>query len=99
MRPALAALLAGLAALGACAEFPELDARPSRASAEAPYPELVPLDGLVAAARAPGRAEAVTADVEGRAAALRRRAAALGAPVVDAATRARMQAALARFQG
>jgi hypothetical protein len=95
------ALLCLVLAFGpsACAEFPELDARPSRAPANAPYPTLLPLDGLVEAARAPGRGEAVTADVAGRAAALRARAGALRGAVVDDATRARMQAALATPSG
>lgn len=62
-----------LAALTGCTQFPELDATQTPGVAEAPYPDLLPLDALLngAVPRAtPGEAAAV----EGRVAALKARA-------------------------
>lgn len=96
MRPALPCLLV-LALLAACARFPELEGAAARGVASAPYPRLVPLDALLAEAAAPGRGEEASRGLQARAAALRARAAALRArPVLDRATRARLQAAVAR---
>ncbi|MFZ5965044.1 hypothetical protein ACOXXX_19025 [Thalassococcus sp. BH17M4-6] len=87
MRRLLPALLFVLVA---CAQFPELDATATPGVAEAEYPRLVPLERLLEAP-APRATEIVRENVKGRAAALKARAARLRAPVVDAATRARMR--------
>ncbi|WP_089904779.1 hypothetical protein [Loktanella fryxellensis] len=77
--------------LSGCAEVPDLDGRISAAAAAAPYPTLQPLAPMLVQAAAPARVTpATTAAVDGDAAALRARAAALRGPVVDADTRARM---------
>ena len=82
-RYALLFLLAG------CSTFPQLDDRISPAAEAAPYPDLVALAPILAAADgAAGRSPPVLA---GRLAALRARATALRGPVVDPATRARMR--------
>ncbi|WP_421906785.1 hypothetical protein [Mameliella sp.] len=64
---------AALAALTGCTQFPELDATQTPGVADAPYPDLLPLEALLngAVPRAtPGEAAAV----EGRVAALKARA-------------------------
>lgn len=91
-RLALAFLL-----MAACATFPEVDRAVSASGTQAggAVPVLVPLEGLLAQA-APGRATDASRDaVAGRAAGLRARAAAMRGPVQDAATRARLAAAIA----
>ena len=83
--------------LGGCADAPSLDGRISPAAAAAPYPVLQPLGPLLAQAAVPGQITAASiAQMDGGTAQLRARAAALRGPVVDAATRARMQSAIAR---
>lgn len=95
MRPSLAfalsvALGAG-AVLPGCTQFPQLDATISDTTRRAPYPDLVPLEGLRARIDgtriAPDTAESVTT----RADRLRARAARLRGPVIDAPTRVRMR--------
>jgi hypothetical protein len=82
--------------LSGCADVPDLDGRISAQAAAAPYPTLQPLAPLLAQAAAPARVTpATTAAVDGDAAALRARAAALRGPVVDADTRARMTGGVA----
>jgi hypothetical protein len=70
----LAVLLPGLAA---CSGMPEVAARESAEAQRAPWPRLAPLPDLLADADAPSRAKPAEAEVQGRAAALRARAAAL----------------------
>ncbi|KAF0677030.1 hypothetical protein [Profundibacterium mesophilum] len=89
--------------LAGCVEFPNLGAAGARAAAEAaraPAPRLVPLRPLLAARAeprlTPGEGDARLAV---RAAALRARAAALDAPVLTPAERARLRAAAARHSG
>lgn len=78
--------------LVACAEAPSLDDRISPAAAAAPYPALMPLAPLLALAAQPGQITPQTQPrIDGNAASLRARAARLRAPVIDSATRARMQ--------
>lgn len=79
MRAALAPFLFAilLPALAGCARFPELDARAGRAPADTPYPALVPLETLPSVAAPRERAATVAANLEARAAMLRRRAEAL----------------------
>jgi hypothetical protein len=96
MRPALLATLV----IAACAQFPDLDTRTTRAAMNAPYPSLVPTEALLAGLPPPERGEVIARGLSGRAAALRARAAALRArAVIDGATRARLQAAVARHSG
>ncbi|MES2667389.1 MAG: hypothetical protein V4712_14925 [Pseudomonadota bacterium] len=86
-------LLAGLAIIGACATFPELDRLPDAPTAD--LPRLLPLDQLLAQANAAPRAtEAAAEGLAGRAARLRNRAALMRGPVHDPATRARLSAAI-----
>ncbi|WP_226621044.1 hypothetical protein [Alloyangia pacifica] len=84
-------LLPLLALLGACTDFPEFDGSQSPGVANAPWPELVPLSGLLAS-QPPTRAEPEMAEnLDARAEALRRRAEALQqGEVVDSGTRSRM---------
>jgi len=65
-------------ALSACSGFPELDARLTAADRAAPWPELVPV-GTVLAAAGPAAEADGTGDLAARLAALRARAAALRA--------------------
>lgn len=88
-------LLAGLAA---CADFPELDAAISDRARAADYPRILPLDALLASVP-PHEGGLGVGDLPARIAHLQARAAALKAhAVIDRATRARMQAALARHR-
>lgn len=88
-------LLVLISALAGCSEFPELSQAVSARARNAAYPQILPLDQLLASlpATAPGRE---TGTLAARAAALRARARQMAGPVVDATTRTRMQAALAR---
>ncbi len=82
-------LLAIALGLMGCTQFPELDETATPGVAEAPYPDLLPLETLLRGA--PPRATPdLRAGVADRAAALRARAAFLQRPVIDPATRARM---------
>ncbi|MBU2357509.1 MAG: hypothetical protein KKB02_01030 [Alphaproteobacteria bacterium] len=97
MIPARPPLALVLIALCGCATPPALDDRISAAAAAAPYPTLQPLAPLLTQAAQPPRITAqTTSATQGDAAGLRARAAALRGPVVDAATRTRMQQGLAR---
>lgn len=76
--------------LAACTQFPELDGATSARAEAADYPALVPLEPLLEGRRS-AAAPPPAADLEGRVAALRARAARLRAgPVIDSATRRRM---------
>lgn len=68
-------LAAGLATLG-CTQFPELDQTATPGVAEAPYPDLVPIESLLNGP-APRTTETVRLGVEARAGQLRARARAL----------------------
>ncbi|WP_343502642.1 hypothetical protein [Alloyangia pacifica] len=84
-------LLTFLALTGACTDFPEFDGSQSPGVAGAPWPRLVPLSGLLEG-QPPARTQPeMAADLDTRAEALRRRAAALQqGDVVDEGTRRRM---------
>ncbi|MDJ0820777.1 MAG: hypothetical protein QNJ09_03065 [Paracoccaceae bacterium] len=84
------AVFAFLLALCACTQFPELDATQTPGVAQAPYPRLLPLDGLLVGPVATAT-PAVVAGIEGRVAALRARADRLRGPVVPARIKARMR--------
>ena len=97
MTPARLPLFPLLIALAGCATPPALDGRISAAAAAAPYPTLQPLAPLLARASAPPRiTPQTTGRTQGAAAGLRDRAAALRGPVVDGATRTRMNQGVAR---
>lgn len=85
-RPALLAA-AMFAALSGCAQFPEVEAALSPEAERAAYPALLPIDDILARSAEGGIAGPdLAAALEIRAARLRARAAALRAPVIDAAT-------------
>jgi hypothetical protein len=73
----------------ACTQFPDLEHRTDAAALEAPFPDLIPLGGLLAAAPAPS-ALVLAAPSADRLARLRARAARLRGPVIDRMTRIRM---------
>ena len=82
-----------LVCLAGCADIPELPG--TMIAGDAPYPALIPIDGLLAAAgsaAAMRAAAAGSAGVMGRVAGLSARANALRGPVIDGATQARMRA-------
>ena len=82
-------LLASALFLAGCAELPEVGSR-----APGPYPELVPLGPVIAAAEAPGRVDPAP-ELDARVAALEARAAGLRRPAISAEERARLDAAVA----
>ena len=92
MRLALFLLMTGLAT--ACTQFPGLDATATPGVADAPYPDFLPIEQLLSGSASRATPE-VRAGVEARAAALRRRAAALQETVIDAVTRRRMAGGVA----
>lgn len=79
-----------------CADFPEVDAAIGARSPQSGFPELLPLDPLLARAGAVTITPDVSADLDDRIAALRRRANALRRPVLSRGERARLQSAAAR---
>ena len=83
-----------LVCLAGCADIPELPG--TMVADDAPYPALIPIEGLLAAAAGADAAirvaDAGTAGVMSRVAGLSARANALRGPVIDGATRARMRA-------
>ena len=78
--------------LSACAnDLPDTAHSISTAAQNAPYPSLVPLDGLLAQARGGSQIEAATASLQSRAAFLHRKASALrGRSIVDGQDRMRL---------
>jgi hypothetical protein len=92
---ARALLCSALIALGGCADFPEMGSIPS---AQATAPDLLPMDTLLARVGSPRATPAIADALAGRAARLRARAGLMQGPVMDPATRARLQAAIAAGQ-
>lgn len=90
-------VLIAIAGLGACADFPTIDGTLDDAAKAADFPKLLPLDPLLAQVDTFGAqiTPASEATFSNRLATLRNRAANLRGPVVDAATRARMQRGVA----
>lgn len=79
-------------ALAACSPFPELDETIDAATEAADFPELVPLEPILAEAAAGSNRDPQTkSNLDARAAALRSRAARLRTSVVDEESKARMQ--------
>lgn len=83
-------VLAG--AVSGCAQFPQLDARVSDTVRAQPFPDLVPLDGLHARLASGQITPDTGPAVEARVAHLKARAARLRGAVIDAPTRARIEA-------
>lgn len=92
-------VLIAMTGLAACADVPQLDDRIGEAARAADYPTLLPLDPLLAAAAANETAGQITpasvAAFDSRIATLRARAARIRGPVIDGATRRRMQRGVA----
>ncbi|MBE9635246.1 hypothetical protein [Salipiger mangrovisoli] len=83
-------LLTALALTGACTDFPEFDGSQAPGVATAPWPKLLPLDGVLRAEAPPRTQPEMAGELDARAEALRRRAAALQGDVVEGTARARM---------
>lgn len=94
MGPGLS-LVALAVTLAGCTPFPQLDDRLPEDAAALSYPDLVPLDPLLAGIAAPRITPQDEDALNARAARLRARAAALGAQVLPGDTRARMSAGVA----
>lgn len=96
--PRLHSVLCLVLVVAGCADFPELDDVVSERARRADYPLLQPVDDLIATALAPSERDALAAaqDLAARAARLRARAATLRRPLISAADRRRMAAAVAR---
>lgn len=90
MRPALLLVIPTVLLTG-CAQFPELDATVTPVQENADFPKLVPIEPLLARATA-GRvdAPATQANLEGRVARLRARAARLQGSVLTGRERQRL---------
>jgi len=83
--------------VAACEQAPDIGPPVTEAERNAPFPTLLPLHTLLAQGQTVSRITPdTTADLTGRIANLRARAAGLNRPVVDPATRATMRAAVAR---
>lgn len=94
----IARLVCLVAALTGCTRFPALDGTVTDADRSAAFPALIPLDGLLALAAAPGQAGSATdvnSDIDSRIDRLAARANRLRGPVIGTATRARMQGGIA----
>ena len=78
------------AVLAGCTEFPEVDAALTEGNPDAAFPELLPFEDLLQAGD-PRLSETEDEALLARAAALRGRADALRAPVIDGQTRDRME--------
>ncbi len=92
------ALAISAALLAGCSDFPELDDAVSPTARKAGYPALLPIDQLIAGAKDVQITEETVSSLQSRIARLNARAARLRGPVIDAATRARMRAAIARHR-
>lgn len=83
------------AGLAGCVQVPELDERIPAARRTAPYPDLIPLDGALGAPVDPEQeATELQETLEVRSAALRSRAGAVQAPVIDEDAKDRLQEAI-----
>ncbi|MEN8896811.1 MAG: hypothetical protein ABF248_12115 [Yoonia sp.] len=92
-------ILGALACITACSDYPDLDSRIDDAARNAPFPTLQPMAPLLAkaaAAQDAGRITPASVDAfDNRIDRLRRTSAGLRAPVIDAATLARMRRGVA----
>ncbi|MBB5723281.1 hypothetical protein FHS72_002921 [Loktanella ponticola] len=91
-------ILTVFAGLVGCATIPEIGGEQAIAARAAPYPDLIALETLVNTdlSEQPRITTASIIGTENRVNRLRANAAALRGPVVDGATRARMQGAISR---
>lgn len=81
--------------LAACTQFPELDRTQTPELKAAPYPDLIPLEPLLARARMPGADPARTeASLDSRLAGLRARADRMRGTVLTPAEKRRLQTGL-----
>ena len=95
-RASRAALMAGLILLAGCSDWPDLGSALSPDAANAPYPRLAPLGGVLAQVPEGRITDETTADLQARAAGLRGRAARLRrTQVLDGAARRDLQRASA----
>jgi len=93
----LALAVAALLFATACTQLPELDATVPAHLQNAPYPDLIPLDGSLAAEQLPrDQAEPIEQSLAARRSRLQARARELDGPVVDPAARKRMQGGVSR---
>ncbi len=97
MRVASIFLCLGLAV--GCTDFPAVDAAMGPGARDAAFPELLPIDGLLARAAGTTIDPATGPALANRAAALRRKARGMEAPVLTADERLRLLEALSRHQG
>jgi hypothetical protein len=88
-------LCLALIAPGGCADFPDMGSLPA---AQTVAPELLPMDTLLARVGTSRATPAVSDALAGRAARLRARAALMQGPVMDPATRTRLQSAITAGQ-
>ena len=88
-----------VAALAACTDFPELNDAVPPALETADFPNLVPVEPLLARAEDMQITEETTAGITARVSRLRARAARLKHSVVDRGTRARMRDGVAPING
>ncbi len=96
MRRSAITFILVLAAAG-CSDFPQLESTISERARAAAYPRILPLDGLMGDVAASGSGAGL-GNLPARLARLQSRARVMRArPVVDAPARARMMAALARY--
>jgi len=79
MPPKITLPIFALLLTGACADISALDGVASARAVAGPYPELVPMDGLIAAANSGSLTDATAQEMAARIAALKRRAARLRA--------------------
>jgi len=95
--PRPVAILLALA-LGACSPgIPQLGLQAGAAQSRAPFPQLQPLDVVLAAADGGTLSQDTGGNLQARAVRLRRRARTLTGPVLDRASRARLSAAIFRY--
>lgn len=88
-------IFAFLLSVAACTDFPDLDDTVSAGARAADFPTLAPIDSLLGNQPPPRLTETDVEALSSRIARLRARAAELRRPVIDRATRARLQRALA----
>lgn len=77
--------------LTACTQFPELDRAVTDLGANAEYPDLVPIEPILAQAAAGPTPDQITGSLNARVSVLRARANRLRGRVVDGSTRQRMR--------
>lgn len=82
--------------LSACTQFPELDGAVTAHGSDANYPDLVPIEPILAQAASGPRTDQTTDQLSSRVAALKARANRLRGRVVDTSSRDRMRTGVPR---